>query len=167
MTAIAALATPTTLTAVSQLPHAADADPVAAPLREVLAIFGDDLQGVRFPDVDASTLDEGVRVVEDAAAEVARAEAALEAARRVLDDGQDALLARASKAVAYGRVFAIGNDALMARLDGLALPRPRHRGAATSAPPAEVARRRGRKSTPPSETLFTGPALVEEEAAAE
>lgn len=155
-----------TVASISQLPRPADTDPVAAPLREVIAIFGDELQGVRFPDVDAAVLADDVRVVEEAAAEVARAEAALEAARRVLDDAQDALLGRASKAVAYGRVFAIGNDALMARLDGITLPRPRARGAAPTAPSAEVAKRRGRKSAPPSETLFTGPTLVEDDAAA-
>jgi len=157
----------TTTASISQLPRPADsADPVAAPLREVIALFSDELQGVRFPDVDASVLADDVQVVEGAAAEVARAEAALDAARRVLDDAQDALLSRASKAVAYGRVFAIGNDALMARLDGITLPRPRVRGAAPSLPTAEVAKRRGRKSTPPSETLFAGPTLVEDDAAA-
>jgi hypothetical protein len=156
----------TTAASISQLPHSADADPIAAPLREVIAVFNDDLQGVRFPDVDAAVLADDVKVVEGAAAEVARAEAALEAARRVLDDAQDALLGRASRAVAYGRVFAIGNDALMARLDGILLPRPRVRGAAPSLPTTEQTKRRGRKSTPPSETLFAGPTLVEDEAAA-
>jgi hypothetical protein len=156
-----------TVASISQLPRPADhADAVAAPLRDVIAVFDDDLQGVRFPDVDAAVLAEDVRVVEAAAAEVARAEAALESARRVLDDAQDALLSRASKAVAYGRVFAIGNEALMARLDAITLPRPRARGAAPTAPSAEIAKRRGRKSTPPSETLFAGPTLVEDDAAA-
>jgi hypothetical protein len=151
---------------ISQLPRPADADPVAAPLREVIALFDDALRGVCFPDVDAAVLADDVRAVEEAAAEVARVEAALEAARRVLDDVQDALLSRASKAVAYGRVFAIGNDALMARLDGITLPRPRARGTAPSLPSAEVSKRRSRKSTPPSETLFAGPALVDNEPAA-
>lgn len=157
----------TTLASISQLPRPADTtDPVAAPLREVIALFSDELEGVRFPDVDAAVLADDVGGVEAAAADVARIEAALEAARRVLDDAQDALLHRASKAVAYGRVFAIGNDALMSRLDAITLPRPRLRGAAPALPTAEVSKRRGRKSTPPSETLFAGPVAVEEDAAA-
>ena len=50
--------------------------------------------------------------------------------------------------------------------DGITLPRPRARGTAPSLPSAEVSKRRSRKSTPPSETLFAGPALVEDEPAA-
>jgi hypothetical protein len=139
---------------------------VSASVLDVLAVFHDSLAGVRFPDVDAAVLEADVRAVNDAAAAVAALEASLDVARRSLDDAHDGLVHRAAKAVAYARVFAIGDDTLMNRLDAIALPRPR--GGATSAlVAAEAPKRRGRKSTPPSETLFAGPVLVTHDAAAE
>jgi hypothetical protein len=152
--------------AVSPLPTLPDTSTVGAGVVDVIAVFHETLDGVRFPDVDAAVLEKDVRAVHDAADAVAALEASLEVARRSLDDAHDALVHRAAKAVAYARVFAIGNEALMNRLDAIALPRPRARGAAAIVP-LETPKRRSRKSTPPTETLFAGPVLVTDEAAAE
>jgi hypothetical protein len=150
----------------SPVPTPPDASAVGGGVVDVVAVFHEALAGVRFPDVDAAVLEADVRAVHDAAAAVAALEASLDVARRSLDDAHDALVHRAAKAVAYARVFAIGNDALMHRLDAIALPRPRGRGAAAVVP-LEAPKRRSRKSTPPTETLFAGPVLVTDDAAAE
>lgn len=153
----AAPAAPVTL-----LPSLSSGDPVAAPLRDVLGIFADDLADVRFPDIDATVLNAAAAVVEDVAGDVARLEAALDEARRRLDDAHDALTAKAARGVAYARVFAIGDDDLMGRLDAIMLPRSRGRSAPAVAA-AAPAKRRGRRSQPPADTLFAGPVLVEDD----
>jgi len=153
----AAPAAPVTL-----LPSLSSADAVAAPLRDVLAIFADDLADVRFPDIDAAVLNAAAGVVEDVAGDVARLEAALDEARRRLDEAHDALTAKAARGVAYARVFAIGDDDLMGRLDAIMLPRSRRSAPAVAA--AAPTKRRGRRTQPPADTLFAGPVLVEDEA---
>jgi hypothetical protein len=70
------------------------------------------------------------------------ADAALAAARTRLDERQEALLARAQRALGCLRVFAEGDAAPESRLDAIALPR---RGRAPDmTPPAGEPRRRGR-----------------------
>ncbi|MBM4282613.1 MAG: hypothetical protein FJ137_18295 [Deltaproteobacteria bacterium] len=152
--------------AVTTLPHAAAAaaatgvdDPLGVPLRDVLALFADELADVRFPDVDDATLRAAAAAVADAHVEVRRLEGALHDARRALDEAHDALLLRAQRGVAYARVFADGDAALLARLDAIALPRGRGPRASSSGqastPPTEPPRRRRR--APPAETLFSSP----------
>jgi hypothetical protein len=123
----------------------APADPVSAPLREVLALFQDVLAHVKFPDVDAAALAAAAVVVEDKDKDVRRLEAALDEAKRKLDEAQEALLNKAQKAIAYGRVFAIdGDPALMARLDAIALPRSRPKVVLA---PTEVPKKKRQKTT--------------------
>lgn len=141
----------------STLPSPASAgqtdDPVSAPMRDLLALFGDALSDVRFPDVDEDALHAATDVVVSAHAELRRLEAAVEDARRRLDDAQEALLHKAQRAVAYARVYADGDAALTARLDGIALPRGRGVRPTTPEPPRR--RRRGNSAT---ESLFAAPA---------
>jgi hypothetical protein len=143
---------------------AAIPDPVSGPVRELLAIFDHDLRDVRFPDVDREALDACARQVLEAAAALARQEAATAAARAALDSCQDALAVKAHRAAAYARVFAEGDPALAARLDAIALPRRATRGAAAAsalaAAPVRAPRRRGRppRARPSDETsLFAAP----------
>jgi hypothetical protein len=143
----------------SGIPTAAD-EPLGAPLRDVLALFADELADVRFPDVDDATLRSAAAVVAEAHAEVRRLEAALQDARRALDEAHDALVVRAQRGMAYARVFADGDVALLARLDSIALPRGRGARASSSGqastPPTELPRRRRRSA--PAETLFSSTA---------
>jgi hypothetical protein len=137
-------------------------EPIGAPLRDVLDLFASQLADVRFPDVDATTLRGAADVVEAAHADVRGLEAALDEARRRLEETQDALLHKAQRAVAYARVFADGDGALTARLDAVALPRARAtRGATAPTAPPEAPRRR-RRTSATSDTLFAAP--VEENA---
>jgi hypothetical protein len=131
-------------------------DPVSAPVREVLAVFDDALEDVRFPDVDAAALHAAADGVTAAHAELRRLEAVVDEARRRLEESQEALLHRAQRAVAYARVYADGDAALAARLDAIALPRSR--GVRPSSP--EPARKR-RRTAGATESLFA-PATAEE-----
>ncbi len=140
----------------SEIPQ--PADPVGAPLRELLALFDNELADVRFPDIDAEVLGAAAGDVEAAFAEVTRLEAALREAQAQLEGTQDVLLNKAGRAVAYSRVFAIGNDELMARIDAINLPRvDRSKGRLQLTTAVEAPKKtRGRKSQPPTETLFAG-----------
>ncbi len=134
------------------------ADPVGAPLRALLALYADELRDVRFPGIDVDVLGAAADDVQVAFDDVTRLEAALAEAQAQLAGTQEKLLAKAGRAVAYGRVFAIGNDELMARIDSIALPRvDAGRGRLQLAAVVDVPKRRGRKSQPPTETLFAGP----------
>ena len=123
---------------------------IPPPAAALLDLFAESLTDVRFGDVDAMTFARLANDVEDSAAVLATAQAALDQARAGLQERQDMLLAYAHRALAYARVYAEADDALRARLEAIALPRPARRPRAESAPPAgapesEPARRpRGR-----------------------
>jgi hypothetical protein len=123
-------------------------DPVPSSVRALLQLLGGELSSVKFPDVDGERLAGAAREVEAAAAATAEAEAALETARRRLGERQDALLARAHRALGYLRVFADGDAGLEAKLGVIVLPRrgrPAEPAATAAAPAGEpAARRRGR-----------------------
>lgn len=117
-------------------------DPIAPPVRELLALFADELAEVKFPDMDAGVLAAAASSVHGASDAVAIAEAAVERARAALVDAQEHLLACAHRALAYGRVFAANDAELSPRLAALTLPRARGKAPA----PRELGapRRRGR-----------------------
>lgn len=155
-------------------------DSISPALRALLELFATDLADVRFPDVDGEVLVEAAGHVREKAEAVARAQAALEAARQGLQESQDVLLQKGQRALAYARVFAEENAELSGKLEGIHLPRPVRKGAkveSTAAEPAAVAtgseenapRRRGRppKARPAAEaSLFAGEASPEALAAA-
>jgi len=140
-------------------------DPISGALRELLAIFGDALGDVKFPDVDARALGAQAKQIEEKFVSVRRAEAALAEARLTLGEAQDQLLQRAQRALAYARVFADGDAALTAKLDAIALPRTRPGKPGPGAPATDDApRKRGRprKLPPTGTTLFTASAPPDE-----
>jgi hypothetical protein len=139
----------------------------------LLSIYQTELQGVRFPGVDAATLEAGRAQVITAAREVERCAAQLEAAREALRRAREALVATGRRAQAYARVYAEDQPALRERLEAITLPRALDGGdgdelgepAASTAP----ARRRGRppkSATAPSPALFGESARAVEPAAA-
>jgi hypothetical protein len=119
-----------------------DLDSIPEPIRTLLDLLRGELATIRFPDVDGDTLAAAARETEEATLAVAAAETALAAARTRLDERQDALLARAQRALGYLRVFAEGDAALESRLDAIVLARRGH--ASDMTPPAGEPRRRGR-----------------------
>jgi ElaB/YqjD/DUF883 family membrane-anchored ribosome-binding protein len=150
-------------------------DSISPALRALLELFATDLADVRFPDVDGEVLVESAGQVREKAEAVARAQAALEAARQALQESQDVLLQKGQRALAYARVFAEENAELSGKLEGIHLPRPVRKGTkveSAAAEPAAVAmgseenspRRRGR---PPKARPATGASLFAEGASPE
>jgi hypothetical protein len=154
-------------------------DPISPSMQDLLKLFGQELAAVKFPDVDRAVLEEAATRVKQKADEVAKAQAALEAARQSLYEGQEALLQKGQRALAYARIFAEEDAELSAKLDTISLPRPVRKAPRTegtlvpetqAAAPGEDAspRRRGR---PPkaraSAPLFADGASPEAIAAAE
>jgi hypothetical protein len=142
---------------------------ISPAIQSLLDLFGTALEDVRFGDVDAGTLARVATDVQSAAAVVASAQTALDQARDVLHERQEALLAQAQRAVAYARVYAESDAALTARLDAIALPKSSRRARTTGdalvlSTESDAARRpRGRPrkaassaGAAPDALLFTG-----------
>ncbi|MBL9038328.1 MAG: hypothetical protein JNG84_07440, partial [Archangium sp.] len=80
---------------------------------------------LRFPDLDAAVLHEAVAKVKEHHRAVAAAEAALSAAKGVLERENESLLKLAQRAHAYLRVFAENDERLTEQVDAISLPRVR------------------------------------------
>lgn len=100
---------------------------ISPPVRTVLDLFTTHLSDVRFGDVDAKALTRLADETQSAAEVVAYANAALESARVVLHERQEALLLAAQRALAYARVYAEADEELSAHLEAVTLPRAARR----------------------------------------
>lgn len=116
-------------------------EPIPAPVREAMALFGGPLDGITFPDVDAARLGALADDVRQRAREAVRARAALDEARSKLDASQAHLLERVRKGIAYARVYALDDEKIAERLEALALVK-----ADRAARKPAKRRRRARKS---------------------
>ncbi len=142
-------------------------DPISPALQDLLKLFGQELATVKFPDMDRAVLEEAAEGVKEKAEAVARAQAALDAAKQSLHESQEALLQTGQRALAYARIFAEDDAELSAKLDGISLPRPvrkapRAEGAVALEAPAvqgeeSMPRRRGR----PSKARTSAPLFAE------
>lgn len=92
--------------------------------RAILAVFEQDLAGVRFGDLDAARLQDAAARARAAEREVEEARVRLDAARHLHDEELARLDALAGRALAYARVYAEGDEALAARLAPLGAPEP-------------------------------------------
>ena len=133
---------------------------VSPPLQALLELFDAELEKVKFPGVDGDALQQTAEKVDEAAAEVARAEEALEAARMQRSEADEALLGLAQRALAYAKVYAEDQPELAAKLDALALPRSPRKPRAEAKPEGELATppRRRRRTAERTENalLFDG-----------
>jgi hypothetical protein len=100
---------------------------IPPPVQTVLDLFTTHLPEVRFGDLDAQSLARAAEEVQVASDVAAAAQGALESARVVLHERQEALLSQVQRALAYARVFAEADEALSARLEAVALPRAARR----------------------------------------
>ena len=91
-------------------------NPIPVPLRDLLAIFREQLPDIRFGNIDKASLEEAASRVEEAAQQAADAQAALDTARADLASSQQALLITAQRALAYARIYAETSPQLFARL---------------------------------------------------
>ncbi len=114
-------------------------DPIPAHVREVLALFADELREVRFGELDAASLEALAERTREAALEVERAREALDAAHAALAAAREALSSHAAQALAYAKVFAAGDAALAARLAVLERPEPPARKTRKRKEPREAA----------------------------
>ena len=140
-----------------------DLDPISPALHALLTLFSEELSDVKFPGLDGEVLEHAAGEVKERAVELARAQAALDDARRALQESQELLLQRGQRALSYARVYAEDDAVLTGRLDAINLPRPLRRTAraegseaAGSTADDSAPRRRGRPPrvrTPDS--LFT------------
>lgn len=138
-------------------------DHIAPDVHRLIQLFSA-LPEVRFPDVDAPMLQELVVRVKERHLAVAQAEAQLEAARRVLEEDQEALLKKAHRLSAWLSVLAQTDEVLAQKLAAISLPKlkrpaPVRPEGVPTADSAEVVvpRKRGRPRKVPvaSEALFT------------
>lgn len=153
-------------------------DPISPALQDLLKLFGQELATVKFPDLDRAVLEEAAAGVKEKAEAVARAQAALDAARQSLHESQEALLQKGQRALSYARIYAEDDAELSEKLEAISLPRPlrkapRAEGAVAMEAPSgqseeSAPRRRGR---PPkartSAPLFSEGASAEVIAAVE
>jgi hypothetical protein len=140
-------------------------DPIPSAVQEVVDLFASEFASLQFGDLEPTALAAASAEVATIAADVIRAEAALENARALLAEKRDALLQNAQRALAYARVYAENRPELSSRLERIALPRTPRRSAKSestlpatkltgtleaTAPPT---RRRGRPRSDPSAML--------------
>ncbi len=86
---------------------------------ELLQLFETDLQGIAFPDVDASRLQQEVERCRTQAVAVDELAANLAAAREELASYQAGLKALGKKAIAYAKVYAADNPELRSKLEAM------------------------------------------------
>ncbi|HMI84547.1 MAG TPA: hypothetical protein VK550_10660 [Polyangiaceae bacterium] len=140
-------------------------EPIPSAVQEVVDLFVSELASLKFGDLEPASLAAASEEVRAIAADVIRAEAALENTRAVLAEKRDALLQKAQRALAYARVYAENQPELAARLERIALPRSPRRNAKSElsldeaklsgAPETTTPspRRRGRPRSDPSAML--------------
>ena len=98
-------------------------DPIPPAVQEVLDLFASELATLRFGDLEPGVLKGAEADVRSVAGEVARVELELEALRASLAERQDALIAKAQRALAYARVYAEDQPALSSRIEQMSVPR--------------------------------------------
>lgn len=99
-----------------------DLDLLAPDLQQLLQLFSS-LPDVRFPDLDAGSLQDDVARVKERHLELMHIEAQLQAVRTALEEEHEALLKKGHRLHAYLEVFAQSDDALAAKVGALTLPR--------------------------------------------
>lgn len=95
-------------------------DQVPTHVSALIDLFGQELGGVQFGDVDLGMLEERVRELDEAAEKEAEAYRVLQDARRDLDRALLRLEERSERALAYARVYARDHEPLAERVEEIA-----------------------------------------------
>lgn len=125
-------------------------DPIPQSVRDLVALFDNDLADVRFPDVSREALGELVGKVSALVGDVNAAQEAFEKSQADLTQNQQLLMEMARRGLLYARVFAENNHELLGKLGAINLkaskapsatskPRGRPPKSAEDAPAAEKA----------------------------
>lgn len=129
-----------------------DTELLPAELQRLLQLFSS-LPDVRFPDLDAASLQDAVARVKERHLELMHIEAQQQAVRSALDDEHEALLKKGHRLLAYLKVFAEADEQLAEKVATVSLPRLRRVAtqSATSSvsepsvtPPVDGPKKRGR-----------------------
>ncbi len=123
----------------------------------------DELQGVRFPDLDANVLRAATEELVARQSIVESAESTLQLERAELLRESEAVLKKTQRAQAYLRVYAESDPALAAKVEALCATLP---SAALSAEPPQAPRRRGRPRKNATPELLFAQATEDDSAAA-
>jgi hypothetical protein len=91
-------------------------NPISPSVQDLITLFKKDLAAVVFPDVSLETLESLTEKVKSSAKELQDALSRAESARESLEAGQNELLAKAVRGLAYAKVFAEGNDELLGKI---------------------------------------------------
>ncbi len=136
-----------------------DTDLLPAELQRLLQLFST-LPDVRFPELDASSLQDDVARVKDRFIEAQYIEAQLAAAQAALEDEGEALLKKGHRLLGYLRIYAEADETLREKVNAISLPKLR-KPAPVAAPEqgvvlnAEAPKKRGRpRKVPTSDALF-------------
>ena len=122
-----------------------DRNPIPAPLRDLLSVFAEQLQEIRFGDLDQATLQEAAAHVVALADKAAVAEAALEAARADLAAAQQTLCGIGNRALAYAKIYAETSPDLLFRLQTISISNGSGDVGKAREVESKLARRRSRK----------------------
>jgi hypothetical protein len=126
-------------------------DPVPPSVLELLTIYKTDLAKVSFPDVSLETLESLTQKVRKGAKDLQEALKAADAAREALESGQNELITKAARGLAYAKVFAEGNDDLIEKLSKISLGK-------TLRTPKKTSQEKSKSEKPESEaTLLEDP----------
>jgi hypothetical protein len=132
-------------------------DHLAAPVRELLALYAERYSEVSFPDLDLSVLEAAAADVAKAADRVAEAEASIEPLREQMRAIEGELTQKVVRALAFLKVYVEGDEAEYARLDALTQSLLSRRGPRKTADskvvPGGERTRRGRKSKASADAL--------------
>jgi hypothetical protein len=120
-------------------------DPISPSIQELLTVFKNDLAKVAFPDVSLETLESLAQKVRTGAKELEEALKRAETIRESLEAGQNDLMAKAMRGLAYAKVFAEGNDALLEKLGKINLGK-------TSRAPKKTSSEKSKSEKPEGET---------------
>lgn len=121
-----------------------DTDVLSPELQRLLQLFWS-LPDVRFPELDASSLQDAVARLKERHLELSQLEAQAQALRAALDDEHEALLRKSHRLLAYLKVFAETDAQLAEKVGVVTLPRLRRSAAeGPSAVVPEAPRKRGR-----------------------
>ncbi len=101
--------------------------PVPDNIHDFIGLYASQFPELRFPELDLTVLEQGVRGVESAQGRVAEAEAALEAARADLNEAMTELSHKAYRALSFLKLYAQDDEEALARLDAVVLARPTRR----------------------------------------
>lgn len=139
-----------------------DLELIAPDVAQLILLFSAQ-PDLRFPDLDAKVLHEAVARVKETSLEVAQAEAALQAAKGVLEREHETLLRLAQRAHAYLKVFAEADERLSEQVEAISLPRLRRTAVVKAETGADLAVAPKRRGRPRKDS--TAPSLFEEAAA--